>query len=326
MAPSSIVMATLLASASSPSLAERPSLRGTVGMQHTQLALGGQTKRLRVALQSDFFVEEDLFCCSGPIADRHRRHRTFFNLGWTPLPWLELQMGLEHVVNHNDRQQAGRQDPQQIYAMGDSHWKIKLVAPWWKKSLRIALNQEIQVLSGSGHTSKGKLRYGIDLLGTYLLRETQLSLPIRIAASMGVLIDRSHQMYDWSRFADPVSQEVFRFGVGSHQDRLRTRMGIDAPLVFGARRPWGLTPMLEFQWDRSFAPLRDADLPSARQRPPSTQQSAVQSSVGLAIHPVPRLFFELGYQVNLLQPDLHFGPKSAPWMVSAGLGGSFDLF
>lgn len=318
-------MYALIASASGPSLAQRPSLRGTVGMQHTQMALAGKKRSLRVAIQSDFFVQKDLFCCTGPVSDQHRRHRTFFSVGWTPLTWLEVQVGLEHAVNRNDRQQDARQDPQQIYAMGDSHWKLKLLAPWWKKSFRFALNQEIQVLTGPGHTGQGRVRYGADLLGTYLLSETRHRLPIRIAASLGVLIDPSHRMYDWSRFLDPISQEVFRFGVGSHQSRLRTRIGLDAPLVFGKAHPWGLTPMLELQWDRSFSPLSDRQLPSARQRPPSTQQSAVQTSVGLAIHPVPHFFVDLGYQVTLLQPHLHFGPKSAPWMMSFALGGSFRL-
>lgn len=325
MAIKSLALAALLASADKATLAERPSLRGTVGMQHTQLAVAGKTRSLRVALQSDFFVQQDVFCCTGPVSDRHQRHRTFFSLGWTPLAWLELQIGLEHAVNRNERQQDNRQDPAQIYAMGDSYWKVKLLAPWWKKALRVAINQEIQVLSGPGHHNQGKVRYGVDLLGTYLLRKTSLNLPIRIAASLGVLFDRSHQMYDWTRFADPVSQEVFRFGVGSHQDRLRTRLGIDAPLAFGTRRTWGLTPMFEIQWDRSFSPLSDSELPSARLRPPSTQQSAVQTSVGLAVHPSTRIFIDLGYQVTLLQPDLHFGPKSAPWMMSLSLGGSFEL-
>lgn len=304
--------------------AVRPGLRHGVGMQHTPMAIAGDSSSLRVAIQSDFFVQQNLFCCTGPTSDAHRRYRTFFNVGWTPWSWMELQLGLEHGVNRNDRVQAGRQDPVQVYSMGDTRMGLKLLAPWWTQILRVGLQQELQLLSGPGKGARGRLRYGADLLVSALLQKTQRKLPLRVAGSVGVFIDRSHQMYDWSDFADPVSQEVFRFGVGSHQDRLRSRIGVDAPLTLG-RRHWGLTPMLELQWDRSFAEVKGFYSPASQQASSSQQQSGVQASAGLALHPVPQFFVDLGYQITLLQPGFAYGPKSAPWQISISVGGSFSL-
>lgn len=321
-----MIFAALLAQAGShPDLAQRPSMRGGVGMQHTPLAMTGRPDSLRVAIQSDFFVQEDLFCCTGPLSDTHRRYRSYFNLGWTPLQWLELQIGVAHGVNRNDRAQVSRQDPVQVYAMGDLRAAVKLVAPWWTKAFRVGLQQELQLLSSPGHTGHGKVRYGIDAIGSAVLGHAGSPIPLRISTSLGVMIDRSHRMYDWSVFRDPVSQEVFRFGVDGNQDRLRTRLGVDAPLALGRRRRWGITPMLELQWDRSFAPLQTFTAITARNLPSGSQQSSVQASAGIALHPVPRLFIDLGYQLNLMQPSFAFGPKSAPWMMSLSLGGSFDL-
>lgn len=319
-----LLSSSLLAIPTASEHAVRPGLRHGVGMQHTPMAIAGDKSSLRVAIQSDFFVQQNFFCCSGPTSDAHRRYRTFFNVGWTPFSWMELQLGLEHGVNRNDRVQQGRQDPVQVYSMGDTRAGLKLLAPWWTQVLRVGIQQELQILSGPGEGARGRLRYGADLLVSALLHRAPKKLPLRVATSVGVFIDRSHQMYDWSDFGDPVSQEVFRFGVGSHQDRLRSRLGLDAPLRLG-RHHWGLTPMLELQWDRSFSAVKGFHNPSTKQSGPSRQKSAVQASAGLALHPVPQFFIDLGYQITLLQPGFAYGPKSAPWQISISVGGSFSL-
>lgn len=305
-------------------VSDRPGIRNGVGMQHTPMASAGQLATLRVAIQSDFFVQRDLFCCHGPDADVHRRYRSYFNVGWTPLSWMEVQVGLEHAVSRNDREQPTRQDPVQVYAMGDTRWGLKLLAPWWTGIFRAGLQQELQVLAGAGQKRKGRVRYGVDLLVSALFSQSRAKLPLRVAGSLGVLIDRSHRMYDWTRFHDPVSQEVFRFGVGSHQDRLRMRMGVDAPFALGRRHRWGITPMFELQWDSSFRALASF-VPKSSGAVAKGQRNAVLASAGLAIHPVPRFFIDVGYQFTLLQPDFAFGPKNAPWQASVALGGTFDL-
>lgn len=299
---------------------DRPSFRGTIGMMHTPMPRVGAPQSLRVALQSDFFVHRDLFCCEGPRSDLHRRYRTFFNLGWTPLRWMELQLGLEHSVNRNDREQENRQDPTQIYAMGDLRMGLKLVAPWWTKMWRAGIAQNLEVLSSPGPNKKGRVRYAFDFLLSYDFAYTQAALPFRIASSVGLMLDPSHRMFDWQQFDDPLSREVFRFGVGSHQDRLRTRLGVDAPLSFGTRHRWGLTPMIELQWDQSLQAL-----PTLDPNDVSRGRAAVQMSASLALHPLERVFVDLGYQRTLLQPGFAFGPKLAPWQLNLAFGGSFDL-
>lgn len=301
-------------------ISDRPSFRGTIGMMHTPLPRVGSPQSLRVALQSDFFVHRDLFCCEGPRSDLHRRYRTFFNLGWTPLRWMELQLGLEHSVNRNDREQENRQDPTQVYAMGDLRVGLKVVAPWWTKAWRAGLAQSLEMLSSPAPKRDGRFRYAFDFLLSYDFGEVKNNLPFRIAHSVGLIFDRSHRMFDWQQFDDRLSREVFRFGVGSHQDRLRTRVGVDLPLAFGKHHHWGLTPMLELQWDHSLQALATFD-PNALGR----GRGAVQMSASLSIHPVARVFVDVGYQRTLLQPGFAFGPKLAPWQLNLALGGSFDL-
>lgn len=305
----------------------RPTMRGGVGMLHTPMAMTGRPASLRVALQSDFFRKRSFFCCTGVSSadDAHQRYRSVFVLGWTPLSWLELHAGLEHAVNRNDRLQATREDPTQIYAMGDSWLGMKLVAPWWQRVVRVGLAQRLQLLSRGSSRDKGRVRYAADLVVTGdFLAHTQ-PIPLRLSASVGAMLDPSYRMYDWSSFQDPVSREVFRFGVDTHQHRLRSRVGIDAPLVLGQSYRVGLTPMLELQWDRSFQAQDAFEMPPTPQQSASVQRSGVQMSAAVAVYPVPALHVDLGYQITLLQPDFAFGPKLAPWTLALALGGSFDL-
>ena len=308
------------------------SLRGGVGLIHTPLASTGGPGTIRFALQSDAFRQRGVFCCNeeSALTDEHQRYRSVFAIGWSPTTWLELNASIESSANRNERAQPQRQDPTNVFALGDTRWLVKLVAPPLRGPLRIAMQHEISTLSGAQRGFAARLRYFGDALFTIDFRYLDPQIPVRIASSLGYAVDHSHKLYDWTRFDDPLSREVFRFGVGVNQDRFRTRFGVDAPLRLGRHRAFGLAPMVELSWDRATAAL-DIFAPSTPDTSDNTSSSASggKSSIwitsGLRSNLYDGLNVWVAYEHAVLQPSFEFGPRIPPWQVALGFGASFQL-
>lgn len=318
-----------------------PTFGGSVGLLRTPIADAGGTHTFRFALQQDLFQKEGLFCCNGEssLRDRHRRYRSSVSIGYSPTFWAELSLSLHSSVNRNERSQPQRQDPTSVFALGDTSMALKLVAPWWRGPWRVALLQNLAFLSGSKTKFSPTLVYAVQALGTWDFRRNRRRLPLRASLGLGPVFDASHRMYDWSHFEDPLSREVFRFGVDSQQNRLRTQVAVDVPLSLKAgRRSLSLDPMLEIQWERAFRALPDFQPKSPKQGtktrqktgasgmdPSGGQQSSVAMTVGLRTIWAQTLAVGLGYEVALMQPDVAFAPRIAPWQLLLSISGSFSL-
>jgi outer membrane protein OmpA-like peptidoglycan-associated protein len=296
-----------------------------IGLFHTSLPDVGGKHTFRFRLGTDFFKKEGFFCCDGGgSSDTHSRIRGGIDLGFTVAKWGELFFGVHSAANRNEREQAGRQDPPTVFALGDMNFGFK--GAWrFKNGVGVGGQLGLGLITGSDRLITERVNFHIDALFALDLRYlTKKHAPVRFGINVGYMLDNSIKVVDWTTIEDDLSREVLRFSMNANHSRVRMRYAVDFPIRFGKERKFGIDPILEYSWDvatheePAFRPLTEqfGDAP--------LQRSQSWLTLGLRANLVDGLFIDAGVDIGTSSPNYEFGPPTPPWQMMMGLGWSID--
>ncbi len=300
------------------------SLRGGVGLYHTTLADVGGRHTVRFRLHTDFFRRTGfIYDSTENGTDEHARVRGTVNIGYSPFKWGELFMAVHSQANRNVRNQPGRQDPVQQFALGDLDFGVK-GAHRMVRGGAIGVGGQVGVglLSGPGALSSKKVNFNIDALFTLDIRYlTQKQVPFRFTTNIGWMLDNSGKLYDFEG-VDATSREVSRFALGINTSRVRMRYGFDFPIRLGKEKQYGINPIAELSWD-----VATAEMTAFRQdkaTPSPLPRSSMWATIGLRANVISGLHIDVAADVGMVSPNFEYGPPVAPWSVILGLGWAID--
>ena len=209
-----------------------PTLAGPIGLYRISTAEVGPTDHLRLALHGEFFTSSG-FLVEG---DQNSRLLGDFTFGFTPHKNVELFGALLTASNRNQRgttqmPEAGRRDPELIKSFGDLVLGAKGQMPL-ARGANVAFELGLKFLSSisdlSFSASSTSLWFG-PIFTLDLRRFGGGGTPLRLHANVNYYIDNSSNLHD---FTDTTvyTHEVASFAYGIAASRLRTGIGIDAPL------------------------------------------------------------------------------------------------
>lgn len=189
------------------SLRRHSGLSGSTGLQRVKEAGSGPPGTFRVTLMESFYSGKGFLCrdnapCRDPITgavlgeDSARRADTIFTISATPFSFLEAFMGIKSSATSNSNG-----SPQNLQAVGDSNWGLKLFSPAEPDSIfSFGGEMELGLLTGSG---------GVGVADTASLAMRALAsadfanrtleedrLPLRAHLNMGYLIDNSAKIVE----------------------------------------------------------------------------------------------------------------------------------
>jgi outer membrane protein OmpA-like peptidoglycan-associated protein len=209
-----------------------PSLAGPIGLYRISTAEVGPLDHLRLALHGEFFKSSD-FLVKG---DQNSRLLGDFTFGFTPHKNLELFGALLTASNRNrrgtvDMPEPGRRDPELIKSFGDLVLGGKGQMPVTRGAtvgFEIGLKFLSSISDLSFSASSTSLWFG-PLFTLDMRRFGSGEIPLRFHANVNYYIDNSSNLHD---FTDTTiyTHEVASFAYGIAATRLRTGIGIDAPL------------------------------------------------------------------------------------------------
>lgn len=299
--------------------------RGAAGLFTTSLPDVGGKYTFRFKLHTDFFRKEGFIyesTTAGP--DQHSRVRGGVSMAFSPFEWGELWLSVNSQANRNAREQAGRQDAEAIFALGDVDFGIKGAYRFKKYGIGVGGQVGVGLLSGSERLLTSGANVWFDGLFALDVRYlTKKQFPFRFTTNLGWIYDSSLQIAPFGRIRDDVSREVTRFSLGANHNRLRMRYAVDFPVRLGKERQFGIDPILEWSWDvstqeESIAFGRDDAVASPLPR------SSQWLTLGVRANVVSGLHLEAAADIGMVSPNFEFGPPVPPWQVLLGLGWSFD--
>jgi outer membrane protein OmpA-like peptidoglycan-associated protein len=300
-----------------------PMNRGAIGLFHTTLPDVGGKYTFRFRLHTDFF-RKDAFIYNGPPSpDQHARVRGGVTMGFTPFKWGELFFSVNSQANRNQRDQAGRQDAETMFALGDIDFGVK-GAHRFKNGIGVGGQLGLGLLSGSRRLFTDGVNFWFDGLFAVDVRYlTKKHFPFRFTTNIGWMLDNSLTVAPFGSITDDVSREVTRFSLGANHNRVRMRYAIDFPVRLGKERQFGIDPILEWSWDVSTqeeTPAFGRDDAEASPLPRGSQWL----TLGVRGNVVSGLHVDAAVDIGLVSPNYEFGPPVPPWQVILGLGWSFD--
>lgn len=301
------------------------SLRGGLGLYHTTLADVGGRHTMRVRLHTDFFRMGGFIYRSAENGfDETSRVRGTVNIGYSPFKWGELYLAVHSQASRNVRNQPGRQDPVNQFALGDLDFGIK-GAHRFVRGGAIGLGGQmgLGLLSGTNRLLANRVNFNIDVLFTLDVRYlTRKQTPVRFSANVGWLLDNSSKLVDFDKFSDTTSREVTRFALGVAPSRVRMRYALDFPMRLGKDRQFGLDPIVELAWD-----VATATMPAFVQEgaePSPLPRGSMWATAGLRANVVGGLHLDAAVDVGFVSPNFEHGPPVPPWQLILGLGWSID--
>lgn len=301
------------------------SMRGGLGLYHTSLADVGGRHTVRFRLHTDFFRKDGFIYDSADNgADEQGRMRGTVNIGYSPFKWGEVFLAVHSQASRNARNQPGRQDPVNQFALGDLDLGVK-GAHRFVRGGAIGLGGQmgLGLLSGTSRLLTDKVNFNIDALFTVDVRYlTKRQVPVRFSTNIGWILDNSSKLIDFERFTDSTSREVTRFALGVAPSRVRMRYGFDFPLRLGKDKQFGLDPIVELAWDvatAEMAPFRQAGATAS-----PLPRSSLWGTVGLRANVIAGLHLDAAVDIGMVSPNFEFGAPVAPWQVILGLGWSID--
>jgi outer membrane protein OmpA-like peptidoglycan-associated protein len=301
-----------------------PMNRGSVGLFNTALPDVGGKYTFRFRLHTDFF-RKDAFIYNGPPEpDKHARVRGGVTLGFSPFSWGELFFSVNSQANRNQRDQAGRQDAETMFALGDIDFGLK-GAYRFKNGIGVGGQMGLGLLSGSQRLFTDGVNFWFDGLFAVDVRYlTKKHFPFRFTTNIGWMLDRSlSTTAPYGSITDDVSREVTRFSLGANHSRVRMRYAIDFPVRLGKERQFGIDPIVEWAWDVA---TQEEIVAFGR---PGTEASPLPRgsqwlTLGVRGNVVSGLHLDVAVDIGLVSPNYEFGPPVPPWQVMLGLGWSFD--
>ncbi|MEM6993068.1 MAG: OmpA family protein, partial [Myxococcota bacterium] len=301
-----------------------PTNRGGIGLMHTSLPDAGGRNTFRFRLHTDFFRKEGFIFSGVAGPDNHSRVRGGVNIGFSPLEYLELFFSVNSQANRNARVQAGRQDAETVFALGDIDFGAKGAYRFKKYGIGIGGQVGLGLLSGSSRLLTQGVNFWVDGMASVDVRYlTKKNFPFRFTTNIGFMLDNSLQIAEFGRIRDSTSREVLRFALGANHNRMRLRNAIDFPVRFGKERQFGVDPFVEWSWDISTQEESLAFAqPGAVASPlPRTSQWL---TLGARANVISGLHVDAGVDIGMVSPSFEFGPPTPPWQVILGLGWSFD--
>src|SRR5690606_14092725 len=158
-------------------------------------------------------------------------------------------------ASRNARNQPGRQDPVNQFALGDLDLGVK-GAHRFVRGGAIGLGGQmgLGLLSGTSRLLTDKVNFNIDALFTVDVRYlTKRRVPVRFRTIIRCILDNSSNLIDFELFTALTRREVTRFALGVAPSRVRMRYGFDFPLRLGKDKQFGLDPIVELAWDVATA-------------------------------------------------------------------------
>lgn len=303
------------------------SLRGGVGLFHTALPENGGDKTFRFRLHTDFFRSEGEFLDDANTGetDTNSRLRGTVNIGFTPIQYVDMWLSVSSSANRNERNKPGRQDPNTVFALGDTEFGAKGAYRFKNGGIGLGGQMYLGLLSGSGRLLTERVNFGFDaIFGADLRHLTAKKVPVRFAANVGFFLDNSSKLVEWETITDNLSREVFRFGLGANNSRVRTRWAVDFPIRLGKEKQFGIDPFMEFSWDIATSQV-DAFLPlTADIGEAPLPRSSNWLTLGVRANVFAGLFLDAGVDIATASPNFEFGPLVAPYTVILGLGYSAE--
>jgi outer membrane protein OmpA-like peptidoglycan-associated protein len=301
------------------------SLRGGLGLYHTTLADVGGRHTVRFRLHTDFFRRSGfIYDSMANGADQHSRVRGTINIGYSPFKWGELYLAIHSQANRNTRDQPGRSDPVQQFALGDLDFGLKGAHRFVKGGgIGIGGQVGLGLLSGPARLLTSKVNFNIDVLFTVDTRYlTKRQFPFRFTTNLGFLLDSSAKLYDFAAIGDATSREVSRFALGVAPSRVRMRYGFDFPFRLGKEKQFGLDPIAELSWDIAVQEM--TAFKQAGATPSPLPRTSLWATAGLRANVVSGLHLDAAVDIGMVSPNFEYGPPVAPWQVILGLGWSID--
>lgn len=301
-----------------------PMNRGAIGLFHTALPDAGGKYTFRFRLHTDFFRKEGFMFVDDDLGpDQHARVRGGVTLGFSPFEWGELFFSVNSQANRNQREQAGRQDQETMFALGDMDFGVK-GAYRFKNGIGVGGQVGLGLLSGSERLFTDGVNFWVDGLFAVDIRYlTDKQIPFRFTTNLGWMLDNSLTVAPFGSIRDDISREVTRFSLGANHNRMRMRYAVDFPIRLGKERQFGIDPILEWAWDISTQEETPAfGRPDAEPSP--LPRSMQWLTIGMRANVVSGLHVDAAADIGTVSPSFEFGPPTPPWQVILGLGWSFD--
>lgn len=197
---------------------------GGVGLLRLSGADLGRTGVLRFSATGEFFSTPD-FPVQG--ADNTRTGGTFA-VGYVPLDFLDVSLSYTASTNTNTRS-----SPTLIQALGDVTLGAR-ASRQWLPGLWAGADVRVMTFSGVG---SNQLAFGFSprAVVTYDARSLLPTLPLRLHANVGLLMDGTGSLVDAERLN---ASEEYALGINRYS-RLSVGLGLEAPLPV-------VTPFLEY--------------------------------------------------------------------------------
>ncbi len=311
------------------------SLWGPVGLFNMSTADAGPVGTLRLGLHGQYSRAQS-FIVQG---DTNSRLGGALAFGFTPIRYLELFGSVQAAANRNTRDPAkepNRSDPEIIRAFGDL-----LVGSKFARALGGGLSAgaqlDLRLLSSVSGVAfePSATSVGFGGLASVDLRE-RAQVPLRFHLNLGYYLDNSGNLQNFAKVTKQ-TRAVSSFAYGINSDRLRTAIGIDAPLDRLGGSDVSLQPFAEYHFEYL---TRDPDKAFAEFRPPlckgstSAPRNAETCSdnrdqhwvtFGLRAKVPGNLVLDVGVDIGLRSPGYPYGPALAPVNVIFGIGYPLDF-
>ena len=312
-----------------------PSLAGPIGLYRISTAEVGPTNHLRLALHGEYFQSSNFLVES----DNNSRLLGDFTFGYTPHRNVELFGALLTSSNRNRRgttqmPEAGRRDPELIKSFGDlvlgAKGQMPLV-PGANVGFELGLKFLSSVADLSFSPSSTSIWFG-PIFTLDLRRFGGGGTPLRFHANVNYYFDNSRNL---PNFTDTTvyTQEVASFAYGIAASRLRTGIGIDAPLE-KVIPEFPLQPFVEYHFEYVTA---GADPAFSAYMPPNCghagdpihpckyNRDAHWVTMGVRARVFRGFTLDAGTDVALRSVGYSYGTPLPPYNVVFGMGFPLDV-
>jgi outer membrane protein OmpA-like peptidoglycan-associated protein len=317
-----------------------PSQLGPVGLYRLSAADAGDIGQVRIGLHAEYASADD-FLIKG---SRNRRLAGTLSVGGTPLRYLEVFGAILASANRNERcatsepgctPEMDRADPATIRAFGDLVFGGKVAAPVLP-GLRLGGESGVRLFAANDGLSLDgdSTSFWATGLGSVDVRELA-GLPLLVHLNLGYYADNSENLQDFSRFRPGMlpSRLVTSFAYGMGSSRLRTGLGVGAPLLANAQTMGGiaLEPFAEYHAELVTA---EADPAYAAFMPPECEMPGRECidnrdqqwvSFGLRAQLAGGFSMSAGLDITLRSTGFPYGPALLPWNFLIGVAQAFDF-
>ncbi len=316
-------------------MAMLPALRGPIGLFGMSTANAGAPGVFRIGLHGEYSSASS-FIVQG---DENRRFQGAFAFGLTPIRYLEIFGAIQAAANQNQRdsrREAGRRDPEIIRSFGDILLGSKFARPV-ANGLSLGGQVDLRLMSATAGVTfePSATSVGFGGVATMDLREVSQA-PLRFHANLGYYLDNSANVQDLAKETKQ-TKAVSSFAYGISNNRLRTAIGVDAPLEKLNGSDVSLQPFAEYHFEfitadadpkfREFvAPMcsTSANPPPGKERCNEIQYQH-WLTFGLRARVPGNLVLDAGIDLGLRSLGHAYGPALPPFNVIFGLSYPLDL-